>query len=203
MLGVAVVGILLLLALRPVRRVAVTLLVVGALASPFVSGAYARRAATLGKVVAPSGDFVKEPGFWGRASEALAALAMFRDAPWQGVGVGNYEHHYQSYARTIGLERRAEPREAHSLPLEIAAETGVPGLVLFGAFLVVLLRQSHRAWQASRREDTAHATLIVAATIALLGYLTTSLFLHDAYMRQFWIVAAVMHASAVSRSRLT
>ncbi len=60
-----------------------------------------------------------------------AALRMWRDHFWLGVGIGNYEPVYPAYA----LPRWPEPLgHAHNYYLNIAAETGFVGLVAYLVF---------------------------------------------------------------------
>ena len=80
----------------------------------------------------------------GRASEALAAVAMFRDEPLGGVGYGAYDRNYVEYSTPVGLDPRREERAAHSLYLEIAAELGLVGVVGAAGAAAVF-------WGASRR----------------------------------------------------
>jgi O-antigen ligase len=63
-----------------------------------------------------------------RAAHWQAALGMLVDHPWTGVGLGNY---------TVAYERYALPRwpdhlgHAHNYYLNVAAETGLPGLAAY------------------------------------------------------------------------
>ena len=193
--GLAVVIPLLVFAFRPWRRSAALVAVLVALALPFVDQIYINRVMTFAKA-APGrqAEFVAEPGFKGRASEILAGLQMFRDRPLSGVGLGNYELYYQGYAREIGIDPRNEERQAHSLPIEVAAETGIFGLIAWGLLLSAVILRVHAA-RSRIQGDPEQLPLVTGIAIALVGYLTTSLFLHDAYQRQLWIVAALAYAS--------
>ena len=193
-IGLGVVFALLVFLYRPRRRSALTLGVVILAALPFATDAYLKRLQTFGKFQpARQAEVVTEPGFSGRASEMLAGIQMFRDHPLGGVGLGNYENHYLEYATRIGIDRRQEDREAHSLPLEVAAETGAVGLLAFILLMLTIVRRVYAARLRAAGDDLALAT---AVAVALSGYLTTSLFLHDAYQQQLWIVAAMAYASA-------
>jgi len=71
-----------------------------------------------------------------RMAHWLAAVGMFSDHPWLGVGIGNYPQAYSRYA----IGRWRDPLgHAHNYYLNIAAEAGVVGLLayllLFGACL--------------------------------------------------------------------
>jgi O-antigen ligase len=63
-----------------------------------------------------------------RLAHWQAALDMARDNPWTGVGFGNYEPAYYDYA----LINWPYPLgHAHNYYLNILAETGIPGLVVY------------------------------------------------------------------------
>jgi O-antigen ligase len=191
--GVAVVFTLLLLLYRPWRRSALALGLVILAVIPFTTEAYVKRLQTFAKFTPRrQAEVVTEPGFKGRVSEMVAGIQMLRDHPLGGIGLGNYETYYRQYAQGIGIDSR-EDRPAHSLPIEVAAETGVVGLLAFAALLLTIARRVYMArLRAIGRDDLSLAT---AVAVALTGYLTTSLFLHDAYVRQLWIVAALAYAS--------
>jgi putative inorganic carbon (HCO3(-)) transporter len=192
--ALAVVMPLLVVAFRPLRRSAAMVALVAALALPFLTDAYTRRLLSFGKF-APSRqqEVVREPGFKGRTSEMMAAMQMFRDHPLGGVGLGNYEAYYRRYAAAIGIDKRTEDRQAHSLPLEIAAETGIIGVAAFSLLLLSIARRIYQA-RVTLAADSG-APLATGIAIGLAGYLTTSLFLHDGYQRQLWVIAAMAYAS--------
>lgn len=137
----------------------------------------------------------------GRAGEMGAAALTFADHPVLGVGPGNFPFYYPDYANRLGLQVHAGIREAHSLYLDVAAETGAVGLVCFLAVVFVTLRELNRArrrWLARSREiaDTA-----VAFELAIVAQLATGLFLQQAYIRYFWLLMALAGAAAfIARS---
>lgn len=66
-----------------------------------------------------------------RLAHWQAALDMWRDAPWLGVGIGNYPTVYPAYA----VGRWREPLgHAHNIYLNVGAETGLLGLCAYAAF---------------------------------------------------------------------
>ncbi|HID86926.1 MAG TPA: O-antigen ligase domain-containing protein [Anaerolineae bacterium] len=77
-----------------------------------------------------------------RLAHWQAALGMWRDHPWLGVGIGNYVAAYPRYA----LPRWDDPLgHAHNYYLNIAAETGLVGLVAYLLFLAAAFWQTWRA----------------------------------------------------------
>jgi hypothetical protein len=135
-----------------------------------------------------------------------AAWEMFRSHPLVGVGAGNYTVHYPQFADRIGSPERfydapGEPHYPHSLYLELGAETGAVGLA---AFLLVLTTAATALTAARRgfvrRGAALPAALATAVSVALAGYLVSSLFLHGHFLRYLWLIfglaAALRAASA-------
>ncbi|MGE5281282.1 MAG: O-antigen ligase family protein [Chloroflexota bacterium] len=124
----------------------------------------------------------------GRETENRIALAMFGDYPITGVGPHQYENLYRVYSRNIGEDVRSI-RAPHSLPLEIAAEQGVVGLVGWVAAAVVFLSYalSRGAW----RTTLGRALLLAVAT-----YVVGSLFLHGSQLRLLFMLVGLAMAYA-------
>jgi len=131
----------------------------------------------------------------GRTSENLVAWNMFRNNPIVGVGVGNYNIYYQQYSRQLGLDSRLSDRSAHNLYLEVAAERGVLGLIVFGCIIILTLRQafgtSNKFKQLGNKD---FADLAAALGVSFIAYLITAIFLHDAYPRFFWVLVGICWA---------
>jgi O-antigen ligase len=194
----AFVAMVLLLALIAIeRRIRLPVLLLLAAASlvmlPFLPAGFTARLETLSIITNDKTTVHAEDSFRGRTSEMLAGFNMFVDHPLLGVGAANYPVQYQDYAARLGLEQRTENREAHSLYLEVAAETGLFGIVafvgLFASLLVAL--QNARRRLAQRLKDQAWDSWIVSLQFAIVGYLTTSLFLHGDYLRYLWLLVAL------------
>jgi O-antigen ligase len=151
---------------------------------------YGQRLLALGQLVgAKSTAAPTDSALTGRISEVTSAAMMFGDHPILGVGVGNYEEHYHRYAQQVGLDGRREERQAHSLYLEVAAESGVVGLLVFGSMLFYAAVGPWRARQGCLdRGDVETARLLAAVGLAFFGYLVGSLFLHLSYPRYFWLM---------------
>ena len=82
-----------------------------------------------------------------RAAHWQAAVAMFADHPWTGVGIGNYAVAYERYA----LPRWPEALgHAHNYYLNIAAEAGLPGLIAYMLWIVAALWVALRAVKVSQ-----------------------------------------------------
>lgn len=120
----------------------------------------------------------------GRQTENAVAVAMFLDHPGVGVGPSRYPDLYRDYSRYIGNDPRPV-RAAHSLPLEIAAEQGLVGLLGWLAAGVVIARIAMR----SRLLNTLLGKALV---LSLLTYLLTSLFLHGSRLRLMFILVGLL-----------
>lgn len=146
-----------------------------------------------------------EASFKGRSVEMLMAVLMFVDHPILGVGGANYPAWYPEYIRATGSPVRDRERTPHSYYLEIAAEHGLIGFVIWsGILLLVWLRLSRarRLFRAAGQHRIAE--LASALQLGYLGFLVGSLFLHAAYPQFFWLQVgmAVALASIARRSAL-
>jgi O-antigen ligase len=121
-----------------------------------------------------------------RAGENLAAVHMFVDHPYLGVGPGNYPVLYTKYSQAIALDPRAEGRHPHNLYLEYFAETGLVGGLLILTFIALALRG---AWRARRVFTGRDRLLAEGIFVALVGYFINGIFLHPSgYTRYLWLV---------------
>ena len=115
-----------------------------------------------------------------RMAHWQSALEMWKDHPWLGVGIGNYESVYAQYA----LPLWALPLgHAHNYYLNIAAEAGFLGLatylLLWGAALLV-------SWRATRRATGWHWG-VALGVFGILVHLSVhnifdNLFVHGMYL---------------------
>lgn len=197
----AVVGLaamLLLMAALSPRRWSLLggMLLAAALLSPLIPASYMDRLASLplSAMNLRQEGTVTDAAVRGRLSENLVAMDMFLEHPLLGVGYANYPVRYQEYAHRIGLDTR-EGRTPHNLYLQVAAESGLVGLLAFGALLWSVISSIVRSRrEALRRGLTNCAGLIEALGIGLAGFLVASVFLHAAHPRFFWLLAGVAWA---------
>ncbi len=115
----------------------------------------------------------------GRLIAFSAAFEMVRDHPIVGVGPGMFEWHYFHYAPIadkvwgpfpIFSSRQMMFAEAHNDHLQIAAETGVPGLALFWTGLALLATRglrSRKPWNTRKNFSRLCAAPLSASTFAL------------------------------------
>jgi putative inorganic carbon (HCO3(-)) transporter len=173
------------------------------LALPLITPFYLDRVASLINVTRFMGgdqsDYREADGAMrGRVTEMLAAWRVFVDHPLLGVGPGQFAPYYvERYSRDPEIKFRqiVGARRAHTLYFEVAAETGLLGLVLFMGIAVHLLRRlwwTRSAWLA---RDPALADLATAFWLSVMAYLCTGVFLHLAYQRYYWLLIALATAA--------
>ncbi len=159
---------------------------------PFIPASYRDRFVTLSDFTAQNGIY-QDTSFRGRTSEMLTGLTMFASNPILGVGAGNYPTNYQHYTQLIGIEFRTTARDPHSLYVQLLAETGILGTIAFLGMVFSLIRALNRACRAIELSPHLQEWLpwISAIRLAIISYLLTSIFLHNAYIRYFWILLAM------------
>ncbi len=112
--------------------------------------------------------------YWG------VALRVFALEPLHGVGAGNWSVYWLHWRpSTVGAE------DAHSLPLQTAAELGLVGVALLGVFLggvAIAARQAHRV----------APTLAAGPTAALVVYLAHAPLDWDWEMPAVTLIALVL-----------
>ena len=166
MLGAAV-GLLLLLAWRRARRVAllgaaVLTVVTLAGANPLVSSEYFSTVQERLSTISDPTRESRRPQIW------AAAIDMASEHPFFGVGMNQFE--FEAAERT--LYERGDPVEnAHNIYLSLAAETGLIGLGAFLAFALVVAMQA--AVASGRGRQTGALSLGLSA--AMLAFLVQGL----------------------------
>ena len=111
--------------------------------------------------------------YWG------AGLEMFRSHPFAGVGANNYEVAFsaarQQFAEThpdsplLGMNEQLLTQYAHNEYVQILAELGVVGILIFGAFCLLLART---VWRAIRYSP--NPLLALGAGAGLLAFAISS-----------------------------
>ena len=133
-------------------------------------------------------------GGTGRTDLWTVALRMADDDPVRGVGVGNFQTASVHYLLRPGAILRDEfivdkPQVAHNVYLQVLAELGVPGLVLF---LGVVGSGLLAAWRAAglfaRRDDPFLETCARALVLALIALLVADMFASDQLNKGLWLL---------------
>ena len=126
----------------------------------------------------------------------LAALDMIQARPWLGIGPGNdaFNLIYPLYAQP-----RFSALSACSIPLELAVEAGIPGLLAGIGLLVASLRQGLQLWRGSSPWALpAMGVLAVIAGLWVQG-LTDTIFFRPEVQLTGWFGLATL-AAAPKRS---
>ena len=167
------------------------------LAVPFMPANYVARLTTVVDVAEGNQMTIYgEDSIRGRAGATQAAIEIFADHPFFGVGRENYPLYQLDYLSGTAFARVAKGIPPHNLYLEVAAEHGIMGLIVFGGVLVV-------AWlalmDARRRFKLVHAHREYELTgwlgIVFIGYLVTALFLHGAFLYMLWLIISLIAAA--------
>ncbi len=127
----------------------------------------------------------------GRASANITAYEMIRSNPLFGVGLNNYENSFGQYSRLSGLAMETETA-AHNLYLEVAAETGLVGLTVFMAMVIVSARtilQARKRFLAAGQADMVD--LITGFGSGFFAYMFAAIFIHGAYPRYFYLLIGI------------
>ena len=140
-----------------------------------------------------------------RIAHWLAGLEMFGDHPWLGVGAGNYPAAYPIYALPRWQDALGH---AHNAYINIAAETGIIGLV---SYLILLATAFSYVWLRIKMYN--HYTKAVAIGIfGVLVHLSVHNLFDNLFVQRLYLQVALLLAllgqqskepSSLSRSHLS
>jgi O-antigen ligase len=169
-----------------------------AIAAVFLPSEFRSRFTALGDIASDEAALGIDSSIKGRLGENLAAIQMWVDHPYLGVGPDNYDVLYRRYSQGIGLDPQPEDRQPHNLYLEALAETGLVGAAPFFSILWIA---ASRPWR-KRRNFTGDTELLVeGAFVAMLAFLITALTLHLAYSRNLWLTVGLALAAGRLRQQ--
>ncbi len=194
------VVIVVMLFLKMIRPRQLLVIVVGVLLILAAMPQYRARIATIQSFTAmfsgePSGTGAEPDGaIQGRTTEMLAAALVFADHPIVGVGPDMFRYYSQEYGNQLGMHIIEAQREAHSLFLNVAADNGLLGLIVFLAIVWITTRNLWRTYRRWKDDDPELANIAASFFAAMIAYLSTGLFLHLSYVRYFWLLLALSGA---------
>lgn len=133
-------------------------------------------------------SFIAEANVDTRQVRWQAAARMLGEHPVLGVGPGGFRSEY------VAASHNAEPAEptpvAHNMFLEVAAEFGLPALVLFLGLVAAAMLATERAARIGPDRRTA-----VATQASLVAVLVAATFLSEQYYLPLWLLVAVAVAA--------
>jgi O-antigen ligase len=136
-------------------------------------------------------------GGTGRVDIWTVGWRMVEAHPVQGIGAGNFTTASVHYLLEPGAILRAdfiidEPKVAHNTYLQVLAELGVVGLVLFLTILVFSLVCAFKAHKVAAAAGDRELDIVARATVvALLALYTAYIFVSRDYGKQLWLLLAL------------
>lgn len=128
------------------------------------------------------------------------ATTIIKSHPISGIGLGAYPRAHAAFAPRVGVPDAALGlRDTHSTYLNVAAETGIPGLLLFLTVLGVVVVPCERTRR--RAKGTPRATQLLALELGLLAFLLAGVFGSFAKLSFLYIQLAVMWALTTVTNR--
>lgn len=136
-------------------------------------------------------------GGTGREDIWAVGWRMITDKPVEGVGAGNFPVSSVHYLLEPGAIERAEfivdtPKVAHNVFIDVWAELGTVGLVLFLTILTFSIRSAGRAARIFQRLGDDQLELTARGLVAAqIGFLAAGLFLSEQFSKQLWLLLAL------------
>jgi len=153
-------------------------------------------------IVQPKDDY-NVTGEEGRLKVWKRGMGYMLEHPLLGVGVGNFataEGKLSSIAASAAVGRGVKWSVAHNSFVQIGAELGVPGLIVFVSMLVGGFRSLRVVQKRSRQlrppgePSPATASLAQALSASLIGYVVGGFFLSLAYRDMLLVLLALVAA---------
>jgi putative inorganic carbon (HCO3(-)) transporter len=166
-LGVAVAAVYMLFKLREAQRLVIALAIPALVAGIALSSVDATDNPELEVIGERARSFTARNPYDGRADIWAEAWRQLQDSPMTGQGPGAFP---LVSVRVDSAASSVAPDHAHNLALNWAAETGLPGLLLVGAFVLVIAIAGRRVGrEALARHDRRSYILVVGMTSGLLA----------------------------------
>lgn len=178
------------------RSVAVGLILIGVLAAVLASGLYLKAENVVGGASLSRSLDV-------RLSMWRAALATASARPLFGVGIGQFPYQGAAFApESAGLTTDVLGRfNAHNQFLEVTAELGLLGGMLFIGMFAVILRRAWRVFRASR--DPVLGGAIAGVAAFLITCVAGQPLLYQIVAFPFWMVLGVVFAAGDAAAPVT
>ena len=139
---------------------------------------------------------LEDPSNRDRVAMARSGVRMIRDHPLTGVGPDAVRIVYADY-RDARAEREMNPH-LHNVPLQIAAERGLPALAVWLWFIVVLIRDLVR-----KTRRSAWRSIPTAALAAVFAMLAAGMFEYNFGDSEFLMLFLVLVTLPYAADRVT
>jgi O-antigen ligase len=141
--------------------------------------------------------FYDPSGTSGRTALWTVARRMIDAHPLDGIGIGNFPLRSVDFLVRPGVLHNdsyvvEQPLEAHNIYLQLLAETGVVGFLLFAGVVVTALRCCWRAARA-RSPGRDHDLMVLAEVtlVANVAVLVANFFAPGLFDKQMWLLFAL------------
>jgi O-antigen ligase len=184
----AFVGLAVLFALRDFRMLAVL---------PILAALFVALAPSTVTDRAYSMFDVNDPSNRDRVAMIRSGVRMVRDYPLTGVGPNMVPRVYERY-RDASAVNPTNPH-LHNVPLQIAAERGVPALAAWIWFVIVAVRELWRTFRASGMPSLAAAALGAIGAMLAAGFFEYN-FGDSEFLMLLLVLITLPYAAARSRA---
>ncbi|MCW2949033.1 MAG: O-antigen polymerase [Thermoleophilia bacterium] len=148
----------------------------------------------------------------GRTELWTVAVREMRAEPLHGVGLGNYPVRSRYFVDGLANQDLflRDARTTHSTPLELLAELGIVGLLLYYGFIVGCLAAGVRAIRLARTLGESQLSAAARGMVAgIIAAVAATLFLSNQYQELTWVLcgaciaaySAARHLATVATAR--
>lgn len=132
--------------------------------------------------------------FTERSESAHQAIELIKQQPIIGYGIGGYTFKVKNYPLDAPQERVVVNNET----LELAAETGLVGLMLALGFAFVLISSAYRAWNEA---TGTHKALLLGLMAGVIGIGIQQQTFSGFYITHIWVYAGLLAGFAIIPKR--
>jgi O-antigen ligase len=118
------------------------------------------------------------------------ASRIISDHPMAGVGLGSYRQANAAYSPELG------ERDTHNTFVNLAAETGVPGMIFFMVLLVSLFRHTRRARRESKGVLAANVQQLKFLELGLFAFFVQGIFGSYSYLNFPYVYMGILYCCA-------
>ena len=105
---------------------------------------------------------------------------MIRDHPVAGVGFGRFRSNSMAYSDDL-----SRPYMAHNSYLELAADNGIPTLIVFLLMCWAVMKDISNA-KYLHAEDPVTNSILTGMRVGLIGFLVAAMFFSAEYQKMLW-----------------